>query len=75
MTEAISGQRAQTLPGQSLVNRIMRGLLSTPLLSRLVGRRLVTLDVVGRNRGGTTTSRWPTPGTRGTASAPLRLDP
>jgi deazaflavin-dependent oxidoreductase (nitroreductase family) len=51
MTEAISGQQVQTLPGQSLVNRIMRGLLSTPLLSRLVGRRLVTLDVVGRKSG------------------------
>jgi deazaflavin-dependent oxidoreductase (nitroreductase family) len=51
MTEAISGQRVQTMPGQGVVNRIMRGLLSTPLLSRLVGRRLVTLDVVGRKSG------------------------
>lgn len=43
--------RAHTLPAQALVNRVMRGLLSTPLLSRLVGRRLVTLYVVGRKSG------------------------
>jgi deazaflavin-dependent oxidoreductase (nitroreductase family) len=43
--------RAQTLPAQALVNRLMRGLLSTPLLSRLIGRRLVTLYVVGRKSG------------------------
>jgi hypothetical protein len=43
--------RAQTLPAQALVNRLMRGLLRAPLLSRLVGRRLVTLYVVGRKSG------------------------
>lgn len=43
--------RAQTLSAQALVNRVMRGLLGTPLLSRLVGRRLVTLYVVGRKSG------------------------
>ncbi len=43
--------RAQTLPAQALVNRVMRGLLRAPLLSRLVGRRLVTLYVVGRKSG------------------------
>jgi len=43
--------RAQTLPAQALVNRMMRGLLRAPLLSRLVGRRLVTLYVVGRKSG------------------------
>jgi deazaflavin-dependent oxidoreductase (nitroreductase family) len=43
--------RAQTLPAQALVNRVMRGLLRAPLLSRLVGSRLVTLYVVGRKSG------------------------
>jgi deazaflavin-dependent oxidoreductase (nitroreductase family) len=45
------GPRAQTLPVQALVNRIVRGLLRTPLLSRLVGSRLVTVYVVGRKSG------------------------
>jgi hypothetical protein len=39
---------AQTLPFQGLVNRIVRGLLRTPILSRVVGRRLVTIYLVGR---------------------------
>jgi deazaflavin-dependent oxidoreductase (nitroreductase family) len=43
--------RAQTLPAQALVNRVMRGLLRAPLLSRLVGSKLVTLYVVGRKSG------------------------
>lgn len=43
--------RAQTLALQSLANRIIRGLLATPLLSRLIGSRLVTLYVVGRKSG------------------------
>ena len=42
---------AHTLPGQSLVNRIVRGLLRAPLLSRVVGARLVTIEVVGRRSG------------------------
>jgi deazaflavin-dependent oxidoreductase (nitroreductase family) len=33
------------------VNRIVRGLLRTPLLCRMVGRRLVTVYVVGRKTG------------------------
>jgi deazaflavin-dependent oxidoreductase (nitroreductase family) len=40
--------RAQTLPGQHLVNLVVRALLRTPGLSRIVGSRLVTLYVVGR---------------------------
>ena len=48
---APAGPRAQTLPAQALVNRMMRGLLRTPLLSRLVGSKLVTLYVVGRKSG------------------------
>ena len=44
-------QRAQTLAVQGLVNRIVRGLLCTPLACRAVGNRLVTLYVVGRKSG------------------------
>ena len=43
--------RAQTLPLQRLVNRLVRGLLRAPLLSRLVGKRLITLHLVGRKTG------------------------
>ena len=53
MTEAKlgGGGRAQTLAAQGLVNRIVRGLLRTPLLCRAVGSRLVTVYVVGRKSG------------------------
>jgi hypothetical protein len=43
-----SAARAQTLPLQGLVNRV---LLRTPLLCRLVGRRLLTMYLVGRKSG------------------------
>ena len=43
--------RARTLPVQRLVNRLVRGLLRTPLLCRVVGRRLITVYVVGRKTG------------------------
>lgn len=43
--------RAQTLRLQGLVNRVIRGLLRTPLLSLVVGRRLITVYVVGRMSG------------------------
>ena len=46
-----SAVRAQTLPLQGLVNRVIRGLLRTPLLCRLVGKRLITVYVVGRKSG------------------------
>jgi deazaflavin-dependent oxidoreductase (nitroreductase family) len=45
------GVRAKTLPIQGPVNSMIRGLLHTPLLARIVGRRLVTLYVVGRRTG------------------------
>jgi deazaflavin-dependent oxidoreductase (nitroreductase family) len=48
---ATPAPRAQTLAAQSLVNRVIRGLLRTPLLSRLVGGRLVTVYVTGRKSG------------------------
>ena len=43
--------RAQPLALQGLVNRLVRGLLRTPLLSHILGGRLVTLYVVGRKSG------------------------
>jgi hypothetical protein len=43
-----SRPRAQTLPGQRLANLLVRAMLRTPGLCRLVGTRLVTLYVVGR---------------------------
>ena len=42
---------AQTLALQGFANTIVRGLLRTPGLSRVVGRRLVTVYVVGRKSG------------------------
>ena len=50
-SRAIPDPRAQTLAMQGLTNRIIRGLLRTPLLSRAVGKRLVTLYIVGRKSG------------------------
>jgi deazaflavin-dependent oxidoreductase (nitroreductase family) len=48
---AIPDPRAQTLAMQSLANRVVRGMLRTPLLSRAAGSRLVTLYIVGRKSG------------------------
>jgi deazaflavin-dependent oxidoreductase (nitroreductase family) len=45
------GVRAQTLAWQGLANRIVRGLLRTPLVCRLAGNRLITVYVVGRKSG------------------------
>jgi deazaflavin-dependent oxidoreductase (nitroreductase family) len=45
------GVRAQTLALQGLANAVVRGLLRTPLLCRVVGNRLVTVYVVGRKSG------------------------
>jgi deazaflavin-dependent oxidoreductase (nitroreductase family) len=50
-SQATLGPRAQTLAAQALVNRVVRGLLRTPLVSRLVGSRLVTVYAVGRKSG------------------------
>lgn len=43
--------RARTLAFQGVANRIVRGLLRIPLVSRGIGKRLVTLYVVGRKSG------------------------
>ena len=45
------GGRAQKLALQGLVNRVIRALLRTPLLCRAVGKRLITVYVVGRKSG------------------------
>ena len=50
-SSAIPDPRAQTLAMQGLANRVVRGLLRTPLLSRAVGSRLVTVYVTGRKSG------------------------
>jgi deazaflavin-dependent oxidoreductase (nitroreductase family) len=43
--------RARTLAFQGAANRVVRALLRTPLLARLVGARLITVYVVGRKSG------------------------
>ena len=48
---ATHGPQARTLALQAQVNQLIRGLLRTPLVSRLVGRRLITVYVVGRKSG------------------------
>jgi deazaflavin-dependent oxidoreductase (nitroreductase family) len=39
------------MPGQSALNAVMRGLLNTPGISSGIGKRLITLYVVGRKTG------------------------
>jgi hypothetical protein len=46
-----AGQRAHTMPGQRVVNLLVRAMLHTPGLAAIVGGRLVTLYVVGRKSG------------------------
>jgi hypothetical protein len=48
---AIPEQRAQKMALQGMANSVMRGLLRTPLVSRAIGARLVTLYIVGRKSG------------------------
>ena len=43
--------RASTMAWQGLANRMVRGLLRTPLVCRVVGARLITIYVVGRKSG------------------------
>jgi deazaflavin-dependent oxidoreductase (nitroreductase family) len=49
--DTVVGDRPQPMALQGLVNRIVRGLLRTPLLCRAVGKRLITMYVVGRQSG------------------------
>lgn len=39
------------MPGQTAVNALVRGLLSTPGVASGIGKRLITLHVVGRKSG------------------------
>jgi deazaflavin-dependent oxidoreductase (nitroreductase family) len=48
---ATQAPQARTLALQAQVNQLIRGLLRTPLASRLVGSRLLTMYVVGRKSG------------------------
>jgi hypothetical protein len=48
---ALPEPRAQKLAIQDFANRVVRGMLATPLLSRAAGSRLVTLYFVGRKSG------------------------
>jgi F420H(2)-dependent quinone reductase len=48
---ALPTPRVQVMTLQRLSNVIIRGLLRTPLISRAVGNRLVTLYIVGRKSG------------------------
>jgi len=49
--QSSASARAQTLAFQGLANRVIRGLLRTPLLCRVVGARLITIYIVGRKSG------------------------
>jgi deazaflavin-dependent oxidoreductase (nitroreductase family) len=51
MSKSPPAVRAGTVPLQKVVNQVIRGLLRTPLICRLVGQRLVTLYAVGRRSG------------------------
>ena len=48
---AAPGSPVRKMAAQGLVNRIVRGVLRTPVLAQLAGRRLVTVYVVGRKSG------------------------
>jgi hypothetical protein len=46
-----TSRQAQTLALQPLANRLVRGLLRTPLICRGIGSRLITVYVTGRKSG------------------------
>jgi deazaflavin-dependent oxidoreductase (nitroreductase family) len=50
-SRALPEQRAQLLAFQGLANRVILGMLRTPLLCNAVGGKLLTLYVVGRKSG------------------------
>jgi deazaflavin-dependent oxidoreductase (nitroreductase family) len=51
VADTSSAPRASTMRFQGIANRIVRALLATPVLARAVGKRLVTIHVVGRKSG------------------------
>src|SRR4051794_21944071 len=57
----VVSDRPQPMALQGLVNRIVRGLLRTPLLSRVVGQRLVPGYLVGGRGGRGSSFRGPSP--------------
>jgi deazaflavin-dependent oxidoreductase (nitroreductase family) len=50
-TRPTNEPRARTMALQGVANRIVRGLLRTPLLCRVLGNRLITVYAVGRKSG------------------------
>jgi deazaflavin-dependent oxidoreductase (nitroreductase family) len=48
---AVPEPRAKTLRWQGAANRVMRGMLRTPVLAQAMGSKLVTLQVTGRKSG------------------------
>lgn len=46
-----STRAPRVLPIQGIANRIVRGMLATPLIGRAAGGRLVTVYVIGRKSG------------------------
>ncbi|HEX4791011.1 MAG TPA: nitroreductase family deazaflavin-dependent oxidoreductase [Actinospica sp.] len=50
-TSSGPARKPRTMPGQSALNVVMRGLLNTPGISSGLGKRLITLYVVGRKTG------------------------
>jgi deazaflavin-dependent oxidoreductase (nitroreductase family) len=51
MTDGSTQPRAQTMRFQGAANAVVRGLVRTPLLGRIVGRWLVIVYVTGRKTG------------------------
>jgi deazaflavin-dependent oxidoreductase (nitroreductase family) len=51
VADTSSTARPGTLRFQGLANRVVKALLATPGLARVVGKRLVTIHVVGRKSG------------------------
>ena len=47
----MADDQPRTMALQGVVNRIVRGVLRTPGLAKVAGRRLITLYVVGRRSG------------------------
>lgn len=47
----MADDQVKTMALQGVANRFVRGLLRTPLVSRGLGRKLITLYVVGRKSG------------------------
>jgi deazaflavin-dependent oxidoreductase (nitroreductase family) len=49
--QTATGGKAQPLALQGLANRVVNALLHTPLISTVIGKRLITLHIVGRKSG------------------------